>query len=183
MRHAVREDVFQDVRKGPVSQIVHKDSRLDGFNFRVEDENPFRREAFDGHVCQVVCAERVQKARVLCAGVNQSGKSQLPDAVQSLEVGMPDDFAEQPPGHFGETVDGVVDDETVGHAVFGGGGVTFRSVRKDGPPFFARGVERRPRCSCRGQSSPCCLSRVAICSCSSLALPAAASAKSVPPEA
>lgn len=74
-----------------MSDVVHQDGGLDGFGFAVEDEVSLGGEVLDGFAHQVEGAQGVLESGVLGAGVDDGGESELPDAVQALQEGMPQD--------------------------------------------------------------------------------------------
>lgn len=111
---ALDEGALQYVGEGPVPEVVHEHGRLGSLYLGVEDEISLFGKRSQRVLHQVERSDGVLFPRVLRAGVDHRGKSQLPDAVQTLEIRVGYDVAEQAARNADETVHGVVDDE-VGH--------------------------------------------------------------------
>ena len=81
VRYALYDGVFQYMREGTVSDVMHQNGCLYCFGFTVENEVSLAGELLDSFARQMESPQRMLKARVLCTGINHRRQTQLLDAV------------------------------------------------------------------------------------------------------
>ena len=79
MRYPFNNTFLKGVRKWPVTNIMQQYGNYDSFFFMVRNLMPLITQGFNRHTHQVHCAQRMVKAGMQCAGINEVGHAQLFD--------------------------------------------------------------------------------------------------------
>ena len=117
MRNIVDEGIFQDMREGTVTDIVHQDGRLDCFCFGVKDEISLLLERPHSLGHQVKSTDGMLKSCMTGTGIDHRCQSQLVDAVETLEQRMLNDAVEQSTRYLDKSEYRVVDNLSAVHLI------------------------------------------------------------------